>query len=200
MIPRSLPLGVLAVLLTALPAQAAEWSKPAAVRNGAKTIVRFRARIAGDFLVVEAAHAPGWHSYAMDNEQRAAEKRNGQASLGVEQGVHIEVDSGGKLVGPWYQSPPHDLSQPDIQWFTWGFDETATFAHRLERSGDGPVRLKIGGQICDGKSCRPIDLELTVPSSNDESQPEFSTDALVPVRTETTTDSPTPPSSRDSQP
>ena len=34
----------------------------------------YRARVEGDWLVVEATHEPGWHTYAMDNVVRAREK------------------------------------------------------------------------------------------------------------------------------
>lgn len=183
---RVICLASLAMLAVATPGRAAEWSKEVAVRDGTKTILSFRARLSGGFLVVQALHGPGWHSYAMDNERRAAERLAGRPSLGVEQGVRIEVESGGKLLGSWYQSPPLDLSRPELQWFTWGFDGTATFARRLERKGTDPVALKIGGQVCDGRSCRPIDVRLSVPSGG-EPKNAFSTDDLVRVRTENST-------------
>lgn len=121
----------------------------------------------------------------MDNELRASEKLAGRASLGIEQGIRVEIESGGKLAGPWFQTPPRDLSNPEIRWFTWGFDGTATFARRLERDGDAPVAIKVGGQACNGETCRAIDIRLAVPvAAEDEPGAEFSTDGLVRIRTE----------------
>jgi hypothetical protein len=188
-IPRRGFLAVLAVLAATWQGQAADWSKEVPVRDGSQPILRFRARVAGDYLVVQAIHEPGWHTYAMDNELRAEEKLAGRPSLGIEEGVEIEIESGGKPVGPWFQSPPRDLSQPDLRWYTWGFDGTATFARRLERTGTGPVALTIGGQTCNGQTCRLIDVELTVPPPTDGENPEFSTDDLVRVRTDDAPDS-----------
>ena len=36
--------------------------------------VSYRARVEGDWLVVEATYEPGWHTYSMDNVIRAREK------------------------------------------------------------------------------------------------------------------------------
>ena len=36
--------------------------------------VTYRARVEGDWLIVEATHEPGWHTYSMDNVIRAREK------------------------------------------------------------------------------------------------------------------------------
>ena len=40
--------------------------------------VSYRARVEGDWLVVEATHEPGWHTYSMDNVIRAREKKSGK--------------------------------------------------------------------------------------------------------------------------
>ena len=40
---------------------------------GENLAVSYAARIEGDWLVVDALHEPGWHTYAMDNVQRARE-------------------------------------------------------------------------------------------------------------------------------
>ncbi|MDX2038031.1 MAG: hypothetical protein SFX72_15390 [Isosphaeraceae bacterium] len=168
---------------TAVSENPGGWSESAAIRERGKSIVKFRARVLGDFLIVEAIHEPGWHTYAMDNELRAEEKLAGRQSLGVEEGVRIDVTSGGKVVGPWFQSPPLDLSKPDLRWFTWGFEGTATFAARIEPIAPGRVVARVGGQVCDGRACLPIDLAITVPPPNPNPTPPFSTEGLIPVKT-----------------
>lgn len=193
----------LLLLLAATTGTAAEsepeWSKEVPVRSGTETVLRLRARIAGEYLVVQAIHTPGWHSYAMDNDLREQEKLAGKASLGTEQGLRIHVESGGKPQGPWYQSPPADLSQAELRHYTWGFDGTATFALRLKPSGSDPVVLAIGGQVCNSQTCRIIDVELTVPHAPDSGREGgFSTDDLVPVRTGKGADSPSSPPQKDS--
>ena len=37
---------------------------------------------------------PGWHTFAMDNERRAAEKLAGKTSLGIDQPTQIKVSGG----------------------------------------------------------------------------------------------------------
>ncbi len=177
-------LAAVLLALAASPGLAVEWSEEAPVRAGNETVLRFRARIAGDFLVVQATHTPGWHSYAMDNDLREKEALAGKPSLGTELGLRIQVESGGKAKGPWYQSPPRDLSQAELRHFTWGFEDTATFALPLERDGSNPVVLAIAGQVYNDQTCRNINVELTVPPPpSDAKEAGFSRDQLIPVRT-----------------
>ena len=57
------------------PAAAQEVQAPAPqeVWFGEETAVTYSARIEGDWLVVEVQHESGWHTYAMDNVERARE-------------------------------------------------------------------------------------------------------------------------------
>lgn len=183
--PNRLPLAALLLALVATPTRAAEWSEEVPVRAGSETVLRFRARIAGEFLVVQATHTPGWHSYAMDNALREKDALKGKPSLGTELGLRIHVESGGTPRGTWLQSTPKDLSQAELRHFTWGFDGTATFAVPFQREGSAPVVLAIGGQVCNDQTCRNIDAELTVPSTSaEETDSAFSPDQLIPVRTD----------------
>src|SRR5262250_1020950 len=70
-------------------AHAADWTDPVEVRQEAKRCVSYRARLDGQFLVVEASHEEGWHTYAMDNTQRAQEKLAGRKSLGIDRPTEI---------------------------------------------------------------------------------------------------------------
>ena len=56
----------------------------------------------------------GWHSYAIDNEVRAAARLAGAESLGVEMPTSFEVQ-GATVVGTWLQTPPEDLSDRELE-------------------------------------------------------------------------------------
>ena len=95
---RRLMFGLVAVCLSGLPLQAstpsAGWSEPVAVRKGRTLCVTYRAMLVDDWLVVRADHEKGWHTYAMDNTQRANEKLNGKPLLGVEEPTAIQLLEG----------------------------------------------------------------------------------------------------------
>ena len=76
------------------------------VRQGVDPVVRFQARFEGDYLIVRATHTNGWHTYAMDNELRAATALKGKKSLGIEQGIDVKVESGLELDDRWLQTEP----------------------------------------------------------------------------------------------
>ena len=65
----------------------------------------YRARVEGDWLVVEATHEPGWHTYAMDNVVRAREK-SGKMRPETELPTVITPLDGLTIKGDWRQSPP----------------------------------------------------------------------------------------------
>jgi hypothetical protein len=140
------------------------WTPPVAAMRRTLKVASYRARLAGDVLVIEATHEPGWHTYALDNLERA-KKRAGEPPLGIEKSTQIEVDGGLKVAGRWRQSPPKNLSQPEIKWFTWGFEGTALFAVKVERSGVGKEAvIRINGQACKATTCALIDdLEIRLP-------------------------------------
>src|SRR5258708_2376999 len=112
---------------------AADSPDPAAVYHDDKLVLSYRAAWIGDYVVVRARIEPAWHTFCMDNKRRQLEKLAGKASLGIEKSTEIKVE-GAEVTGPWFQSPPKDLSKPEIQWFTFGFEEQAEFAAKLRPS------------------------------------------------------------------
>ena len=83
--------------------------------------------------MVRAAIEPGWHTFAMDNKQRAEEKLAGRKSLGIDHPTEITLTGGLEMAGPWYQTPPKDFSKPELRWFSWGFERQALFAAKIRR-------------------------------------------------------------------
>ena len=145
-------------------ALAADWTAPVSVTHEFKPCITYRARLTGEYLVVEAKIATPWHTFAIDNEERAAEKLAGRQSLGIDQPTRIELSGGLDVAGPWHQSPPKDFSKPDIRWYTFGFEEKAIFAAKVKRSGgSGPATVEIRGQACTDTTCKNVDLELSLP-------------------------------------
>ena len=141
---------------------AGDWSAPAEVLHELKPVLTYRARIDGSYLIVDAAIEPGWHTFAIDNEQRAREKLAGKASLGVDQPTRFSVSNGLEVVGPWYQLQPEDFSKPQLRWYSWGFEKQAVFAAKVRRAGAGPAEVGIRGQACTDKTCKNIDVSLRV--------------------------------------
>ena len=128
---------IIALLISLLPVASSNidsaWSKEAIVRQGIDPVVRFQARFERGYLIVRATHANGWHTYAMDNALRANTALKGKKSLGIEQGIEIQVESGLELGDVWLQTEPRDFSKPELRWFTYGFDQTALFVCRVKR-------------------------------------------------------------------
>jgi hypothetical protein len=142
------------------------WTEPVPVMNRAKIALTYRAGIAGEYLIVEANHTPGWHTYAMDNMERAREA-SGDENPESEQPTRIAISGGAKAAGAWRQTPPEDLSRPDIHWFTWGFEGVARFAVPIERTGDGDIVVTISAQSCDAASCTMVkELKTTLPQGS----------------------------------
>ncbi len=137
--------------------------------------------MAGEFLVVQATVEPGWHTFAMDNKQRAEEKLAGRESLGIDAPTEIKVTQGLEAAGPWYQSPPKDFSKPDLRWFSWGFEEQAVFVTRIRRSGAGPAQIAVRGQACTETICKQIDVAIPLPLGA-AGRPDIDLKALVRVR------------------
>ena len=162
----------------------AGWSPPIAAGDEFEPLVAYRARMQGDYLVIEAKHDPGWHSYAIDNEVRAAAKLAGAESLGVELPTSFVV-RGATVVGAWLQTPPEDFSDQEIQWFTWGFSNTATFAAKLQGVEAAPVVIAVRGQVCDADTCRDVDLELQFDPATHQTSQALDLTTLVPVQQET---------------
>ena len=151
------------LLLVVLEAGAQEWSDPVVVRRRAEPVVTYRAILDGDVLVVEAEHAKGWHTYALDNVERARE-RSGKEQPETELPTRIGLAGGLKIAGNWRQSPPEDLSQEAIRWYTWGFSGRAVFAVRVERVEGAEALITVSGQACDDSACQMVrDVVLNVP-------------------------------------
>jgi hypothetical protein len=142
---------------------AADWTEPVEVRHELKRCVSYRARLNGQFLIVQATLDPGWHTFAMDNRQRAQEKLAGRRSLGIDLPTEIRLTEGLELAGPWYQSPPKEFSKPELRWFSWGFEGQVLFVAKVRPLGAGPARIAVRGQACAEAICKNIDVEISVP-------------------------------------
>ena len=140
------------------------WSPPVEARRRNLKVASYRAKLAGDTLLVEVTHEPGWHTYALDNLERA-KKKAVEPLLGIEKSTQIVLSGGLRSAGKWRQSPPKDLSQPEISWFTWGFEGTAHFAVKIRRIGRATEAvITINGQACKETTCVLIDdLEILLP-------------------------------------
>jgi hypothetical protein len=167
--------------LAAITVFAAEWSAPAEVRHDDKPVLQYKARWTGEYLVVQAAIQPGWHTFAMDNKIRQQEKLAGRQSLGLEMPTQVRISKGLETSGPWLQSDPKDFSNPDIQWYTWGFENEATFAVKARPSGPGPAAVNVRGQACAESICKNIDVTLSV-ATEGASADAFESSRLIPVR------------------
>lgn len=172
---------LLAVALVLVPAAtcAAEWTQPVEVHHDDKRCLSYRARWSGDYVVVEALIEPGWHTFAMDNKQRQAEKLAGKPSLGIELPTEVKLTDGLEAAGGWLQTEPKDFSKPDIRWYTWGFDTRALFAAKVKQRAAG--RIAIRGQACTESICKNIDVSIALPAPANGSG-EVDLKALVPVR------------------
>jgi hypothetical protein len=151
------------LLLAAVGARAADWSPPVEVRHDDEVAVSYQAKLDGAFLVVRAALAPGWHTFAMDNQKRANEKLAGKTAISVDRETEI-VPAGLEIAGPWYQSAPKDFSHPELRWFSWGFEGQALFAAKIRRSPSRPATLKLRGQACTATICKNIDVAIALPA------------------------------------
>lgn len=170
-------MAIAAVCLAAASAWAGDWSETKPVLYRGDIVATYRARLAGEWLIVEAKHEPKWHTYAMDNVLRA-KKATGEESPTTELPTKIDVSGGAKVVGAWKQSAPKDLTQKDINWYTWGFEGTARFAAKLDKVSDEPVVITVNGQLCNDSLCSMVrDLKIVVPATGDAAADEV--DALL---------------------
>jgi hypothetical protein len=177
----------LAVLIAARvwAAQPGDWSQAVEVRHEDDLCVAYRARFDGAFLLVRATLGSGWHTFAMDNKQRAEEKLAGKAPLSIDRSTEITPATGLKTVGPWYQAPPKDFSRPELRWFSWGFDRQALFAVKIRRLGAATARLTLRGQACTETICKNIDVTIVLPPANskpDAGPSSIDLKSLVQVR------------------
>lgn len=151
---------LLALLGSAVAQPAENWTAPVEARKGKLKVATYQARLVGDVLLIRVTHEPGWHTYALDNLERA-KKKAGEPPLGIEKNTQLAVSGGLQVVSKWRQSPPKDLSQPDINWLTWGFEGTTFFAVNVERTSETEAVITINGQGCKATTCVMIDeLEI----------------------------------------
>jgi hypothetical protein len=180
-------LAIVAALCAASGAWAGAWSEAKPVLYRGDIVATYRAQIAGEWLIVEAKHQPEWHTYAMDNVQRA-QKATGEKSPTTELPTRIAVSGGAETVGAWKQSAPKDLTQLDIKWYTWGFEGTARFAVKLKRVSEEPVVVTVNGQLCNASLCSMVrDLKIEVPAASGDTAGEAATllEGMVDVAPET---------------
>ncbi len=171
-------LGLLGVSSFAMPGRQAE--SGVLVWFGDTQAVSYRARVEGDWLVVEATHEPGWHTYSMDNVARAREK-SGKMQPETELPTVITPLDGLTIQGDWRQSPPLDLSTPDIRWYTWGFEGRSYFAVRVDKA-ILPSSVQIDAQACTDELCAMVDaLVVPVDSSVTDGQWLVDPESLVVV-------------------
>lgn len=153
---------VLAPDSTSASSPGPQWSNPAVVRYGGLVVLRYRAAILGQTLVVEAKHSRGWHSYAMDNVARA--KAEGGEDAECEMPTVITLGNGVVLLGTWRQSKLKDLSKPDQSWHTWGFEDTVVFTRKLAQWPETGFSITINAQVCNAEACAMAkDLVIDVP-------------------------------------
>lgn len=152
----------------------------AIVRHRAAPVVTLTAEIVDSHLVVRAEMAPGWHIYAMDNVERAQAK-SGKERPDCELPTRIAVEGPVRVAGKWRQTQPVDLSNPEIIWYTWGFENEAVFAAPLEITGSGPITVTVNGQACNESSCSMIqDVSIVVDPAG-ESTGTLDYDSLAPL-------------------
>ncbi|MEM9405632.1 MAG: hypothetical protein AAGA81_06315, partial [Acidobacteriota bacterium] len=141
-----------------------------------ETVVAYTALEKDGWIFVKVEHRPTWHTYAMDNLLRAQE-RSGNEEPEAELPTVIHLDGAASSEG-WLQSEPKDLSQPELRWYTWGFEDTSWFARRAE--GD-VEQLVIDAQACTADRCAMVE-ELAVPVLPAESGDLPDIEGLEPVR------------------
>ncbi|HEU0007783.1 MAG TPA: hypothetical protein VFS12_17485 [Terriglobia bacterium] len=159
-----------------------DWTNPVEVRHDVQKCVSYQARLTGDFLLIQAKHEAGWHTYAMDNKLRAQEKLAGKRSLGIDSPTEIVFAEGLELDGPWYQSVPKDLSKPELRWYSWGFEGQALFVAKVRRVSAGPASLAVRGQACSDAICKNIDLTISIPLGGTAGKSDIDFKSLVQVR------------------
>lgn len=173
---------LLFLLVFAASSWAGDWTEPVGVGLGDEHAVNYRAKLDGEYLVVEATQMSGWHTYAMDNERRAKDALKGKPSLGIDAPTQITVSGALAVAGPWRQSAPHDYSKPQMRWYSWGYDAPALFAAKAMQTGAGSGEIVVRGQACDDKRCKNIDVTLSVPADGLGGAPTLDLGALVPVQ------------------
>ena len=173
-------------ILLLVTVAAETWGPAAVVSHDDHPCVTYRARVAGGYLVVEVKLEPGWHTFAMDNDKRAAAKLAGKKALAVDKPTQVQPE-GIEITGPWLQSQPKDFSQPELRLFSWGFEGEALFVAPAKgfvapakASADSAARVRIKGQACTQVVCKNVDVVADAPVVKvGASSPSLG--ALIPV-------------------
>jgi hypothetical protein len=165
------------IILDLAQAYATDWSEPITInRRREGMVVTYRAKIDSGYLIVEAKHGEGWHTYSMDNVARAQHK-SGKEIPETELPTVIKVGDELKTFGAWFQTTPKDLTMQSIKWYTWGFVNTSKFAIKVNAIEGSSTTLTISAQACNATQCSMVDaqtLTLNLPKN-------FSTtDATIP--------------------
>jgi hypothetical protein len=146
---------------------------------GDEFAVSYAARVEGDWLIVDVWHEPGWHTYAMDNVERAREV-TGKERPDTELPTRITPSPGIELTAPWRQTDPAELSQPELRWYTWGFADRSFFAARVGRA-DPESWVQVDAQACTDRLCAMVDgLRVPVTRSDGRSVDPESLAAVRP--------------------
>ena len=174
------------LVLLALGAAAAEWSKPVEIVVDDAICATYKARVDTEGrLLVALTLADGWHTFAMDNQIRANEKLAGKKALGMDKPTSFAVTGGLAVEGPWMQPAVVDFSKPELRIFSWGFEKQALFAAKVKRTGAEPVaRIQIKAQACTPTVCKDINKELPVDLRLTAGAAEPQVAGLTPVRTQ----------------
>ena len=146
-------------ILLLLTVAADTWGPPAVVSHDDQPCVTYRAQVAGGYLVVEVKLEPGWHTFTMDNDKRAAAKLAGKKALALDKPTQLQPE-GIEINGPWLQSQPKDFSQPELRIFSWGFEGEALFV--ASAKADTAARVRIKGQACTQTVCKNVDVVAEV--------------------------------------
>ena len=160
---------------------AGDWSAPVDVFHDTTRCVTYRAKLEGGYLVVRAAHEPGWHSYSLDNQKRVDEKLAGKQALGVDRPTEVRLLSGLQLAGGWQQSEPKEKSQPELNLFGWIFEGETLLAAKVRSTG-GLVKVNVHGQVCTEVHCKTVDVTLSPRPGKDSPRPPPELKGLVPAR------------------
>jgi hypothetical protein len=159
---------------------AGEWSESKEIRQRRSgVVISYRAKLEGNWLIVEASHGKGWHTYTLDNLERA-QKKTGKEKPETELSTVIELSGGLKAVGSWYQSKPKELSTPEISWYTWGFENVSRFATQVELIDDETATITINAQACNESQCSMVsDLKLTLETPDELAESDSAVEGMI---------------------
>lgn len=169
----------LALMLSPLM-RAGEWSAPGEVLHELAKCVTYRAKVSGEWLIVEAKHESPWHTYSMDNKVRVEEKLAGKKALSFDRPTDVRLLEGLELTGTWLHTPPKETSKPELRMYSWSYGGTSYLAAKVKRTGD-TGKINVRGQVCTETNCKTVDVTLAIPAGSDGA-PGVDLKALAPVR------------------